>query len=102
MTYNRGEAVPVTPGVYSIVFDNTRGVGTKTTAPFAPSGGTGDTWIYMSAYRDYVVRATAQDVTVSAYLRQIPGYSQAPETAWSPANSAWVDNKVYVYSWNPP
>ncbi|MBI2853972.1 MAG: hypothetical protein HYX87_03510 [Chloroflexi bacterium] len=109
-TYNRTQAITVDPstddsgGVYTIVFDNSRGNQSKMTTAFAPSGGTGDTWIYVKAYKDYMVTATASGVSVSAYLRQVPGFSEPPaySTPWSADNSSFVTNEVYVYTWLSP
>ncbi|MBI2860812.1 MAG: hypothetical protein HYX91_04815 [Chloroflexi bacterium] len=109
-TYNRTQALVIDPatddsgGVYTIVFDNSRGVSGKTTAAFSPSGGTGDTWVYIKSYKDYIISATTGGVTISAYVRQVPGYSEPPawETGWSASNPSFITNKVYVYSWNPP
>ncbi len=108
--YNRTEPINVDPatddsgGVYTIVFDNSRGAVTKTTKPFQPSGGTGDTWIYVKAYKDYLITSTAGGVTVSAYLRQVPGFSEPPvwTSAWAIDNPSWITNKVYIYTWSPP
>lgn len=100
ITYVRTNPISVTSGgVYTIVFDNTRGNDTKTTSAYAPSGGTGDTWIYIVAYRDYLITATAGGVTVTAYVRQIPGYSQPPTGNWSSSNSNWITNTVLIRSW---
>lgn len=109
-SFNRTEAMTVDPasddsgGVYTIVFDNSRGNQSKTTAAFAPSGGTGDTWIYVKAYKDYIVTATVAGVSVSAYLRQVPGFSEPPAytTPWSTSNVSFLTNEVYVYTWLSP
>lgn len=101
-TNNLSVAMTIGPGLYSVVFDNTRGRETKTTAPFAPSGGTADTWVYVSAYRDYVITATAGDVTLQAYVRQIPGYTQPPNTDWSPTSVSWVPSGAFIRSWTLP
>ncbi|MBI2830152.1 MAG: hypothetical protein HYX81_03235 [Chloroflexi bacterium] len=108
--FNRTAAINVDPatdesgGVYTVVFDNSRGVITKTTKPFQPSGGTGDTWIYIKAYKDYLITSTAGGVTVSAYLRQVPGFAEPStwQSAWSITNPSWITNKVYTYTWSPP
>ncbi|MBI2858340.1 MAG: hypothetical protein HYX90_04610 [Chloroflexi bacterium] len=109
-SFNRTDAITVDPatddsgGVYTIVFDNSRGNQTKTTAAFAPSGGPGDTWIWVKSYKDYLVTATAGDVSVSAYLRQVPGFSEPPAytAPWSTSNVSFVPNEVYVYTWLSP
>lgn len=121
VSYNRTEAVSVDPatddsgGVYTIVFDNTRGKSSKTTDPFQPSGGTDDTWIYVIAYKDYLVTATVDEVSVSAYVRQVPGFSEPPPVEyigsngtkdyvadWSTTNVSFITNEVYVYTWLSP
>ncbi len=110
VSHNRTEPVTVDPatdgsgGVYTIVFDNSRGVIDKTTQPFQPSGGTTDTWVYVKSYKDYIVTSTAGGVTVSAYLRQVPGYSEPPvwTSPWSITNPSWIPNEVYIYTWSPP
>lgn len=112
---NRTAALVVNPttdgsgGVYTIVFYST---GTKTTKAFQPSGGPDDTWIYVKAYKDYLVSATAANVTVSAYLRQVPGFSEPPAITlvsgtnysytWASNNVPFITNGVYIYTWSPP
>ncbi len=108
--YNRTEAVTVDPatdgsgGVYTIVLDNSRGQITKTTKPFQPSGGINDTWIYVKAYKDYLITTTAGGVSISAYVRQVPGFSEPPvwTSGWAINNPSWITNKVYTYTWSPP
>lgn len=101
-TYVRTGEITVTPGVYTIVFDNTRGGTSKTTSAFAPSGGTSDTWIYINGYRDYIISATANGLTIKAYVRQIPGYVQPPTGDFSSTNVSWITNSIYTRTWNIP
>ncbi len=109
-SFNRTEPVVIDPatddsgGVYTIVFDNSRGNQGKTTAAFAPSGGPGDTWIYVKAYKDYIVTSTVGGVSISAYLRQVPGFSEPPAytSPWSTSNVSFLTNEVYVYTWLSP
>ncbi|MBI4215979.1 MAG: hypothetical protein HY687_01095 [Chloroflexi bacterium] len=98
-------------GVYTIVFDN-KSNSTKTTAAFAPSGGTSDTWIYIQARKDYIVTSSVGGVSVSAYLRQVPGFTEPPAVALVSGNSysytfatnnvSFITNEVSVYSWIIP
>ncbi len=99
-------------GVYTIVFYSPGGGSSKTTAPFAPSGGPDDTWIYAKAYKDYVVTATVGGVSVSTYLRQIPGFAEPPAVTdtgggtyaftWSTNLIPFITNQVYPYTWLSP
>lgn len=108
--YNRTAAIAVDPatddsgGVYTIVLDNSRGTVTKTTKPFQPSGGPGDTWVYIKAYKDYLITATAGGVSISTYVRQVPGFSEPPawQNGWAVNNPSWITNEAYIYTWSPP
>ena len=90
--------------VYSVVFfvygDQTGGP--RNARPFVGAGGVDETWVYLLAYRDYLIAATAGDVTAQAYVRQVPGFSQPPATAWSPSGVAWVPNRAFIRSWALP
>ncbi|MBI2865741.1 MAG: hypothetical protein HYX99_00050 [Chloroflexi bacterium] len=117
-TFNRTAAIAVDPatdgsgGVYTLVFDNSRGTQSKTTAAFAASGGPGDTWVYVKAYKDYIITATVGGVSVSAYLRQVPGYAEPPGVVSLGSNSysytfatnnvSFITNGVYSYTWLSP
>ncbi|MFW0858642.1 MAG: hypothetical protein AAGB97_00385 [Dehalococcoidia bacterium] len=92
-----------TPGIYTIVFYN-RGHIDRVTKPFRSPGGTGDTWIYVRAFRDYIITATAGGISVSAYVRQVPGFSEPPvrQAGWTGDKSSWITNKISIYTWNPP
>ena len=108
--YNRTAAIAIDPatdgsgGVYTVVFGKMTGQDTLTTKAFQPSGGINDTWIYVKAYKDYLVTATAGGVSISTYLRQAPGYSEPPvwTSPWTVNNPSWITNKVYIYTWRPP
>ncbi|MBT9161376.1 MAG: hypothetical protein DDT26_02681 [Dehalococcoidia bacterium] len=100
-----------TPGIYTIVFYNrghivfyNRGHIDRVTKPFRSPGGTGDTWIYVRAFRDYIITATAGGISVSAYVRQVPGFSEPPvrQAGWTGDKSSWITNKISIYTWNPP
>ncbi|MCL0097583.1 pilus assembly PilX N-terminal domain-containing protein [Dehalococcoidia bacterium] len=100
------------PGIYTIVFFNPLEIEEdpneeypneeeervlmpntdKVTNPFGP-GGSENTWICVRAHQDYIITAAAADVSVSAYVRQVPGPSEP---------SGWITNEVLIYSWNPP
>ena len=107
--YNRTEAIVVDPatdesgGVYTIVFANTDNIN-LTAKPFQPTGGPDDTWIYVKAYKDYIISATADDVNVTTYVRQVPGFSEPPDesTGWAVDNPSFITNEVYIYTWSPP
>ncbi len=115
---NRTAAIAVDPatdgsgGVYTIVFDNKSNTTTRTTSAFAPSGGPDDTWIYVKAYKDYIITASVGDVQVKAYVRQVPGFSEAPAVtlvsgttysfAWSTNLVSFIKNEVYPYTWLSP
>ncbi len=108
-TYNRTLAITVDPatddsgGVYTIIFFNNDNE-TKTTVAFSPSGGPEHTWMYAKAYKDYIVNATVGAITVSAYVRQVPGFSEPPAytTPWSPTAVSFITNEVYTYTWLSP
>jgi len=119
-SYNLTEPLSVDPetddsgGVYTIVFYNSNGRA-KTTAPFQPSGSTDDTWIYVKAYKDYIITATIDGISVSAYVRQVPGFSEPPTVEyvgsnatkdyvanWATDNVSFITNEVYVYTWLSP
>lgn len=95
----RTNSLSVSPGVYTIIFDNSRGVTAKTTKAFAPTGGPNDTWVYVISYKDYLLTATSGSVTVKAYVRQIPGYTHPPTGDWSNTNPSFLPNSMYVHSW---
>lgn len=101
----RTAAIQISPGVYSVVLDNTRvddtlppEVQTKYTKAFAPTGGPDDTWIYIISYKDYLLTATSGSVTVKAYIRQIPGYTQSPTGDWGITNPSFITNNIYIHS----
>ncbi|MBI2917368.1 MAG: hypothetical protein HYY01_05165 [Chloroflexi bacterium] len=116
--YNRTDAIAVDPatdgsgGVYTVVFYNKDNSATLTTAPFASSGGTSDTWIWVKAYKDYIVTASVGAISVSAYLRQVPGFTEPPAVVsqggnnysytWATDNISFVTNEVYAYTWLSP
>ena len=89
--------------VYSIVFFIYTGqAGARTTQPFAGGGGASETWIYLAAYRDYLMTATAGDVVIKGYIRQLPGYTQPPNTGWTPTSVSWIPSGAFIRSWTLP
>ncbi len=100
-TYNRTATIQVDAGIYSVVFYNGSN-SAKTNAAYAPSGALTDTWIYIKAYRDYLISVTANNATVKAYVRQVPGYSQPPGNIWDPHNVSWITNSTYIRSFDRP
>lgn len=101
------------PGTYNVVFFNPlwqkkegqrgRGKGQrpnkeKTTIPFEDSTNRSHTWIYADSHRDYIIESTAGDVSVKAYVRQIPGLINPP-TSWSRENLGQVPREVRILSW---
>jgi hypothetical protein len=109
--YNQISVIITNPGIYTIVFFNPPEVQDvehqeeivlipntdKTTTPFR-QGGRKNTWIYVRAHQDYVIAATAGRVSVSAFVRQVPGFPE-PLTA---DRSSWITNEVSILSWRAP
>lgn len=98
-------------GVYTIMLFNKDSNATKTTAAFVPSGGASDTWIYVQARKDYIVTASVGGVSVSAYVRQVPGFNEPPAVAgvspnftytFATNNVSFITSEVSVYTWNSP
>ena len=97
-------------GVYTIAFFNITG-SAITTSPYSGIGGSSNTWIYATSYRDYLITATVGSVSVHAQIRQVPGFSEPPALGgtspnftytWSTGNVSFIDNKVYPYTWLSP
>lgn len=97
-------------GVYTIVFFNNTG-STVTTAAFSSSGGTANTWVYATAYRDYTLTATVGSITVSVQFRQVPGFTEPPAVTgasptfsytWATTNVSFIPNDVFTYTWLSP
>jgi len=70
----------------------------KVTNPFRPLAENTHTWIYVRAHQDYIVTATASGVSASAFVRQVPGFSE-PHFG---DRGSWVTNQVSVLSWRAP
>ena len=73
----------------------------KVTNPFRP-GGSKNTWIYVRAHQDYIITATAGGVSVSAFVRQVPGFAEPPVGEWTAERSGWITNQVAILSWRAP
>jgi hypothetical protein len=87
------------PGIYTIVFFND--AGTKVTTRSFERGGDTSTWILVRAHQDYIIAATAGRVSVSAFVRQVPGFSEPPVGEWV-GRSSWITNEVSILSWRAP
>ena len=69
-------------------------VGTVVSKPFSAKGGNQNTWILVKAVgNEYLVTSTAADVTLRAYLRQIPGLG---------TTSPGPKQTVVIESWQGP
>ncbi|MEW6233088.1 MAG: hypothetical protein AB1566_12350 [Chloroflexota bacterium] len=78
-------------GLYRVEFDPSKLKtldGSVNTQPYDPQGGTGKTWVWTMAYKDYLITSTAQNITVRCYVRQIPGRTE-PLTS----------QVIQIYSW---
>lgn len=110
--YNYISLTITNPGIYTIVFFNPLEIERepdegeeivlvpntdKVTSPFGAGGGM-NTWIYLRAHQDYIIAATADEVSVLAFVRQVPGFSE-PLTA---DRSSWITNEVSILSWRAP
>ncbi|MDA1189433.1 MAG: hypothetical protein O2854_07140 [Chloroflexi bacterium] len=77
-------------GAYTVEFFNNSLVDFVSDG-FSTDGNSGDTWIYVQAYKDYIVTASAESSTIATLIRQIPGPT-SPITA----------QKIYIQSWREP
>ncbi len=75
-------------GAYTVEFVN-NSTEQIVSGAFNSSGGTNKTWVYVQAFQDYVVSATAAGATVKAFLRQVP----------DPTDPSRY--RVYTESWRP-
>lgn len=124
--FNHISVVITNPGIYTIVFFNPPEIEEdpneeepdeeepdedeeivlipntdKVTSPFGP-GGSKNTWIYVRAHQDYIITAAAGEVSVSAFVRQVPGFSEPPVGEWMADRSGWIANQVSILSWRAP
>ncbi|MBF8267793.1 MAG: hypothetical protein HW388_1301 [Dehalococcoidia bacterium] len=92
--------IDVDRGLYTVVFYNDSS-STVITEPFAATGNPEDTWIYAPAYKDYLVDVQVGDVGLKAVVRQVPGPVEPPNLPWSTTNISWIENLVFIQSWEP-
>jgi len=101
----------VESGVYTIVyfnnFDNSDDFGQGdfaiiTTSPFTPNGEDTGTWIYGSIFKDYVILAKSDKLSLKAVVRQVPGPIASSEFPWATNQIAWSKNLVLIQSWGEP
>ena len=95
-------------GLYTVVYfnDDDRHHGkndrfTVKTNDYSASGSGDETWIFASAYQDYLVQADVGSLSLKAVLRQVPGASSPPGSEWSHERIDWVENLVSIDSWEP-
>lgn len=74
---------------------------TVKTKRYSASGSGGETWIFASAYQDYLVQADVGGLSLKAVLRQVPGAASPPGSEWSRGRIDWVENLVSIDSWEP-
>jgi hypothetical protein len=87
-------------GVHTVVFFNDSS-STAISYPFRATGKPEDTWVYMPAFKDYVVDVRVGNVTVKVVARQVPGPTEPPTIPWSSTNINWIENTVSIQSWEP-
>ncbi len=108
---NQSSVTITGPGTYDIVFFNPlwqeKKLGKKTiniansdktTSPYSAPGGSKSTWVFASAYKDYLLSSTAGDATITVYVRQIPGPC-APPLTWTKNSAGWSEQEVIIYTW---
>ena len=84
---------PAPPGGNQVVVD---------TSDFTPNGESTGTWVYASAFKDYVIQADTSNVRLKAVVRQVPGPITASDDPWAINNIAWSKNLVLIQSWAEP
>ena len=99
-THVQTDYFEVDRGLYTIVFFNPTQK-TRITEPFAATGEKADTWIYMPAYKDYLIDVNVGIVGLRAIIRQSPGPTEPPIFPWSETNINWIENQVTIQSWEP-
>ena len=77
-------------GAYTIDFFNDSGV-SLVSGSFSTGGASTDTWIYATAFKDYLISSTADGTNIVAFARQIPG----------PTNPV-TRQSVFIESWKDP
>ena len=111
-SYNQSSLLIITSaGTYDIAFFNPlwkeeeieKGKPTKVpnsdkrTSPFNASGDRESTWLFVDAYKDYIISSTVAKVSIRTYVRQVPGPC-APPLKWTRDYCSWSLNEVVVYS----
>jgi len=106
----------VDTGIYTIVYFNDDkehsggkdGKFTVVSKPFAAPGEGSEadfgqsTGFYASVYKDYVILAESEKVSLKAVVRQVPGPTDNSFGAWATDNIAWSKNLVLIQSWGEP
>jgi len=87
-------------GIITIVFFNDS-ASTVITDPHAATGNKEDTWVYVAAYKDYLVNTQVDKVGLKAVVRQMPGPTEPPSFPWSTTNINFIENLVSIQSWEP-
>lgn len=77
----------ITGGVYTIDFYNNSGV-SLASASYSSIGDTSSTWVYIKAYKDYLIRSQTDGNTLVVYARQVPGPT-VPTTRQTVAIETW-------------
>ena len=99
-TFASSGYVDVDKGLYTVVFwnDSSKEV---ITDPFAATGNRVNTWVYVPAFKDYLVDVGVGTVGLKSVLRQVPGPTEPPAFPWANTNINWIRNQVYIMSWEP-
>ncbi|MBI4305026.1 MAG: hypothetical protein HY678_01780, partial [Chloroflexi bacterium] len=69
-------------GLHTVVFFNDSS-STMITEAFRVTGKKEDTWIYMPAFKDYVIDVRVGNVGIKSVVRQVPGPVEPPAIPWS-------------------
>ena len=87
-------------GPFTIVFFNDS-LDSMIADPFAAKGEKEKTWIYIAAYKDYLIDVVVDKVGLKRVVRQVPRPTEPPGLSWSSTNINWIENLVFVQSWEP-
>ena len=85
----------IAAGAYTLDFLNDSGTDLVSEG-FSTTGDVNTTWIFAQAFKDYVVTSTADQVTITSFVRQIPGPTSPQtreEVVWG--RMAIVDTKPF-------
>jgi hypothetical protein len=80
----------ITGGAYTIEFRNDSAADLVAEA-YATDGALSGSWVYTQAFRDYLIRGTAESSTISAFVRQFPGRTDPVTT-----------QEIFILSWDEP